>query len=62
MKRKLRKRALLALCVGTVCQFSGACLTEWLNYIPVGMGFTLGADLTESLGLGSLLPGIGNTE
>jgi hypothetical protein len=63
MQRKVWKRALVALCVGTVCQFGiggGACINALAQTIPIGMGFTLGADITESLGLGSLLPGIGN--
>ncbi len=60
MRRKVWKRALVALCVGTVCQFDLGCLSAVLNYVPVGIGFSLGADLSQSLGLGSLLGGIGN--
>ncbi len=63
MHRKTLKRALFALVAGsTVFGIGiGGCLNAALTAIPIGAGFTLGADLSQSLGLGSLLPALGGT-
>ena len=59
MHRKSWKRALFAMVAGTTfISFSG-CLQAAITAIPVGAGFTLGADISQSLGLGSLLPALG---
>ena len=61
MSKRTWKRALFALVSGTTfLSFGiGGCLQAALTAIPIGAGFTLGADLSQSLGLGSLLPALG---
>ncbi len=59
MHKKTWKRALFALVSGTTFISLGSCLQAALTAIPIGAGFTLGADLSQSLGLGSLLPALG---
>ena len=61
MHKRTLKRALFALVAGTtfLSLGIGGCLQAALAAIPIGAGFTLGADLSQSLGLGSLLPALG---
>ena len=63
MRTKVWKRVAVVLVGGAVLQLgaigSGGCINALMMAIPVGMGFSLGADLSQSLGLGSLLPGLG---
>ena len=60
MHKRTWKRALFALAAGTTL-FGigiGGCLQAALTAIPIGAGFTIGADLAGNLGLGGGLGGI----
>ena len=61
MHKKTWKRGLFALLAGSTVFGIGisGCLNAGLAAIPVGAGFTLGASISQNLGLGSLLPGLG---
>lgn len=61
MHKKTWKRALFALVAGTTfLSFGlGGCLQAALTAVPIGAGFTLGAEISQSLGLGGIIGGIG---
>ena len=62
MHKKTWKRALFALVAGTTFISSiglSGCLNAALTAIPVGAGFTLGASISQNLGLGGALGGLG---
>ncbi len=60
MHKRTWKRALFALVAGTTfLSFGlGGCLQAALAAVPIGAGFTIGADLAGNLGLGGGLGGI----
>ncbi len=56
MRKKTLRRALFAMVAGTAfLSFGiGGCLNAALTAIPIGAGFTIGADLAGNVSLGGL--------